>query len=210
MGKNVKPEMAADGRVDGTGEAGGAAGNEGAVAATAPALDIGAVAALFGDLLAKDLAPLKEQVQTLQSQADKQKQATPRFERQRPAEDKSGLAARRRMFSEAMAQKNTAFAGVRAQVPIGTHGMRLAEHIQIQFAPKFQPGDEVRINPEAIREGADRLWSAVLDHLHIDGYGRVRKRLWLTKVGQWKYKVHVPGYSKPEGDGFGEYELLAA
>ncbi len=133
----------------------------------------------------------------------KQEQSVPRFQpMERPDKPHNPRSA---MAGARVGEEREGAAG---QLPVGTNGQRLPNALLNQFVQRFQPGDPVRINPEAERVGAEGvLWGTVLDRAHSDGEGTIRKVLWLSKYGEWKYKVRVPGLTTRTGDGFYDSEL---
>lgn len=196
-----KATAPAEGTVDG-----GEDGNQ-----SAPqAVDLTVLAQLLGEQIAGALAPIRQELDSLKSQVTQQADRAPQFRKQESDGDRdSVMAARRRAFNEAMANKGSAISGTAMQIPVGTHGQRLNEHLQQAFPQRYRPGDTVFINPEVTKERAGRTWGDVLSGIGCSGEGVVRKSLWLTKFGQWKYIVRVKGLTKPEGDGFHDYELMA-
>lgn len=109
-----------------------------------------------------------------------------------------------------------------------------------QFPRRFTALQQVKINPDAWREGLyqtaeiirqnldgstrkdielitdeagdpkPKFWSDVLTELGITGYGVVRDLAYMERDGSYKYTVDVPGLTGQNGDGFAEEELLPA
>lgn len=125
--------------------------------------------------------------------------------------------------------------GVRQSLPTTSHGPMDAAMVN-KLRRRFKQKQRVRINPDAVREGAfewtekehvdprdgtvktrriatkvPRTWGTILASLGIDGIGEIRQcEDWSPRNHQWKYKVIVPGLTRAIGDGFYEYELLPA
>lgn len=95
------------------------------------------------------------------------------------------------------------------------------------MAPAFQEGDQVRINGDAIQFGSvtdfdyrdnpypqGRTWREVLEERRqlrvLDLVGEVLRVERITPSYEPKYKVRIPGFTPPEGDGFRESELIWA
>lgn len=80
--------------------------------------------------------------------------------------------------------------------------------IPVQYHPIFETGDTVVLNPNAeIHGGEGRVWGQIAQ---ADGFGEVLGRMGRSESWEWKYRVVVPGLTRPEGDGFYEHELLPA
>jgi hypothetical protein len=95
------------------------------------------------------------------------------------------------------------------------HGEKIPDMLLAQLAPRFQPGDPVRLDPTSARPGFEEgtTWGQILaDKVpsNPDGVGTVTRVLWLTDEGQWKYMATVPGLTANRPDGFHDHELLPA
>lgn len=123
------------------------------------------------------------------------------------------------------------------QLPISSRGLRLHDDVFRQFDQLYQPGQQVRINRDVIRDGASKPWGEILDKLGTVNcptkVGRTTCRTpmmvggacprcgvaptvqciyYLDKQGEWKYGVRVPGLTQRQGKGqaFAQSELLPA
>lgn len=81
-----------------------------------------------------------------------------------------------------------------------------------EYRPIFVVGDLVLVNPDAKVHGSDQTWAEVMERLHRDDpmEGEVMGVMYISDTWEPKYKVHVPGLTPPNGDGFYESELLPA
>jgi hypothetical protein len=90
------------------------------------------------------------------------------------------------------------------------------DKIPPQYRPVFRSGDQVRINPESQIHGAvdnrgkPKIWGDVLTARGINGRGEIMATLYITKSYEPKYRVHIPGLTRKNGDGYRESELLPA
>jgi hypothetical protein len=100
--------------------------------------------------------------------------------------------------------------GVLKQLPQFANSMEVPKDIFAFMTPKFQIGQRVRINPDAVKMGGVRTWSEVIGNTDTTGFGTIRKVTYMTRQGEWKYKVRIPGLTNSLGDGFRESELLPA
>lgn len=94
----------------------------------------------------------------------------------------------------------------------GADSHAVPDWVMYSHPNQFEAGDAVMINPETIRDGADRPWSEVLTKVPAcNGYGEVLTvDHFSKKTGNWKYKVKFNGLTDRRGDGFYESELLPA
>lgn len=98
--------------------------------------------------------------------------------------------------------------GLLKQLPQFGNGNVIPTDIFRFLTPKFQTGDTVLINRDSTKSGGSQPWGVLLDQANVVGYGEVRKVTHMTKSGEWKYKVRVPGLTDAMGEGFQEHELL--
>ena len=166
-------------------------------------------------------------------------QGTPQYRPMQPAEGMGyapgATTAEIPSIGELLQTPGEPVTGVKASLPTTSHGPMDAAMIA-RLRRRFKQGQTVRINPEAVREGArkwtehayvdprdgtpktkklptktPRPWADVLTELGIEGRGHIRQcEDWSPRNGQWKYKVIIPGLTRAIGDGFYEYELLPA
>jgi hypothetical protein len=95
------------------------------------------------------------------------------------------------------------------------HGEKIPDAFLDRMAPRFGPGDAVRIDPASARPGfpPGTTWGSLLAEKvpsNPDGVGTVNRVLWLTDEGQWKYTCTIPGLTAHRPDGFHDHELLPA
>jgi hypothetical protein len=176
--------------------------------ATGTTPDLSQIEALLRDLTGK-VDALQAENTALQAQVQQTK-AAPRFVK-RPAEDPHNVSQRRaRVMAELRAGQS---AGGSKQLPVDAHGKRIPDQMLDQFGPRYEAGDEVRVLREVRRDGFPEgvTWGDVLDKAGSEGVGVVLRQSYLTKLGEWKYIVHVPGLTRRErGDGFYEHEIQPA
>lgn len=150
-----------------------------------------------------------DKMQDLEERQGEAERARPRFvpmERPAPPRDPREILASLKKGEEAD--------GVRGQVPVGTNGLKIDDIVARTFPQEYEPGDQVRINPDVTRPGNDRLWGDVLAEAaqrnHVADVGVVKKVCYLSKTGDWKYKVRFDGLTRRQGDGFFGSELEPA
>jgi hypothetical protein len=134
-------------------------------------------------------------------------------------------------------QKGEQRDGLGAQLPVMSRGLRLDDNVFRQFEQAFEAGQQVRINPESVRDHSSKTWGEILTRLGTIacptkvgrrtcqtamqvgepcrrcGVGPTIKGVrFLSKQGEWKYIVRVPGLTQRQGlgDGFAQSELLPA
>lgn len=123
------------------------------------------------------------------------------------------------------------------QLPVMSRGLRLHDDVFRQFDQQFETGQQVRINPDSTREMSSTSWGDILTRMGTIkcptkvgrstcrtsiqvgercprcGVGPTIKGVrFLSKAGEWKYIVRVPGLTQRQGlgDGFAQSELLPA
>jgi hypothetical protein len=94
------------------------------------------------------------------------------------------------------------------QRPQMVNGKMLTKQMLDVTSPRFKVGDIVRIDPAAERHGTNETWADVLHSGNSDGTGLVKRLEYLGGNLEWKYRIHVPGVTKPHGDGFRDHEIL--
>ena len=178
-------------------------------AVDAPPADLSQILAALQDLTGQ-VTSLRAENADLKAQVERSKQATPRFVK-RPADDPHNVAQRRaRAMADLRPGQST---GGSKQLPVDSHGHRIPEPLLAEYGPKYEAGDEVRIRRDVRRDGfpGEQTWGDVLDKQRCEGVGVVLRQSFMTKLGEWKYIVHVPGLTRRErGDGFYDSEIEAA
>lgn len=113
--------------------------------------------------------------------------------------------------------------GDHARLIVGTDSFALSQRELAIDPPRFDTGDLVELNLDAVRAGSDKTWREIYESACEKQRGR-RKRL-PSKVGrvrhiqfrrdsgEYKYRCIFPGLTglnpdKDRGDGFDEAELL--
>ena len=153
-------------------------------------------------ITAEEAAALRERIQDLERKQ-------PKFVRNRP---EGNLRARTYVPPEALrrqSMKNLA----KGQNDGGTTRWldtpQGRDSLPPEYRPVFQPGNIVRLNPDAVIFGSDgKTWGDLLEARSLDGVGEVVGTMYITDTWEPKYKVSIRGLTNGSGDGFRESELL--
>ena len=165
-----------------------------------PSTDDAAPAPDFEATVLALLGKMSESIQGLTARVDAVEADTGSHILPRTVEDYSAPGERSRMALDGDPD------GVpRSQkIPTFSTGETVSEFVMNQYRPKYGTGSMVRVNLDVVPHG--RMDGRTRGELKAedgspDGVGRVIDRTFLSKKGEWKYRVKFPPKSLPGSNG---------
>lgn len=183
----------------------------------AAGLDLEVLRSLLKDTMTEEMKPLREEIAELRSKVQEQERATPKFV---PMQHKnqSGMPKTPEEHLRAMAnlREGQTREGSIHEIPTTQNGKRMDQGalkaLFDSYQPPFQPGDTVRINPDAERLGwpEGKTWGQLLAKAkqNPDGYGVIREIAPFSHRG-WMFRARIEGHTGERGMVFDAHELVA-